>query len=100
HTRSKRDWSSDVCSSDLAHGNADHATVLRKEFAGWHGKVGQVLENLDPHGIDRRKLYDLPAFGPYTRGRHVLIGDAAHAMAPNQIGRASCRQRAKESGVA
>ena len=72
-----------------AHGNADHATVLRKEFAGWHGKVGQVLENLDPHGIDRRKLYDLPAFGPYTRGRHVLIGDAAHAMAPN-LGRGAC----------
>lgn len=72
-----------------AHGDADHATVLHREFGGWHGDVTQVLQNLDPHRIDRRELHDLPAFGPYARGRHVLVGDAAHAMAPN-LGRGAC----------
>lgn len=72
-----------------AHGDADHATVLRREFGGWHAEVARVLASLAPHGIDRRELYDMPAFGPYTRGRYALVGDAAHAMAPN-LGRGAC----------
>src|SRR5207249_9165544 len=35
HTRSKRDWSSDVCSSDLAAGG--EFTLLLRRLVGWHG---------------------------------------------------------------
>ncbi|WP_460765850.1 FAD-dependent monooxygenase [Nocardiopsis nanhaiensis] len=66
-----------------------HAKVLRREFGGWHAEVARVLSGLEVHGVDRRALYDLPALGPYVRGRHALIGDAAHAMAPN-LGRGAC----------
>src|SRR5207249_7704415 len=37
HTRSKRDWSSDVCSSDLLDGAEDH--TLARQFAV--GRTGQ-----------------------------------------------------------
>src|SRR5207249_9592367 len=37
HTRSKRDWSSDVCSSDLISAVADHLDVY---FQGQWGDVG------------------------------------------------------------
>src|SRR5699024_11318254 len=35
HTRSKRDWSSDVCSSDLSTGIFMAATVLTQIFTPW-----------------------------------------------------------------
>ncbi|MBR8740286.1 FAD-dependent monooxygenase [Nocardiopsis sp. MG754419] len=68
---------------------AVHTSVLRREYGGWYPDVARVLAGAPTHGVDRRALYDLPAFGSYVRGRHALIGDAAHAMAPN-LGRGAC----------
>ena len=68
---------------------AVHAAVLRREYARWYTDVARIVAGVESHGVDRRTLYDLPAFGPYVRGRHALIGDAAHAMAPN-LGRGAC----------
>lgn len=76
--------------ADLLHSRADdRAAVLRDLFGGWHSEVARVLDALPGSGIDRRRLYDLPAFGRYAKHRHVVIGDAAHAMAPN-LGRGAC----------
>jgi 2-polyprenyl-6-methoxyphenol hydroxylase-like FAD-dependent oxidoreductase len=66
-----------------------HARVLRREYGDWGGEVSRVLAGLEAHGVDRRALMDLPSFGPYVRRHHALIGDAAHAMAPN-LGRGAC----------
>src|SRR5699024_11734649 len=92
HTRSKRDWSSDVCSSDLAE-------LFFK--AGFHGLksgfkidvVGDFLDELlvgddavgadDEHGAAEEAEF--------------LDGDAIGRT--EEIGRASCRERADSEGA-
>src|SRR5205809_687767 len=81
HTRCSRDWSSDVCSSDLArHGvqagaaHADHADArqVARGVPGPRG-VGTIV------GSRLRR-----------RGR---VGRGHRLEAPHEIGRASCRER-------
>src|SRR5207249_5118641 len=99
HTKSKRDWSSDVCSSDL------HVSVRL---------VGEHLGEADD-GVERRaKLVahrgEELALGPAgLLGRDLgleelprLLGqltDVALASACRQIGRASCREGVGSCGV-
>src|SRR5262245_66681465 len=82
HTRCLSDWSSDVCSSDLA------------RFEVRHGPVDVLLRNRDP-GVTG---------GPQTleRGdRHrALVEPVAVARADVEIGRASCRERVEIRVVA
>src|SRR2546422_2100801 len=74
HTRCSRDWSSDVCSSDL-----DLLHLAREQLAHL---VRELLANARPltlpHALDDALL----------RGLH---GRAAERL--EQIGRASCRER-------
>src|SRR5699024_11925915 len=99
HTRSKRDWSSDVCSSDLTlepddlrigwyyhdrseDGSTPAATLLRNE--------GDMISLSIP-------IAEEDAWGPVSRwfdGTGVRYGDD-----PDQIGRASCRERGCVSGA-
>src|SRR5438067_13185700 len=72
HTRSKRDWSSDVCSSDLA----------RAEQAG---KIAH-----------RAVLQVAPGAGEEQQPRGVAL----RQRRLGEIGRASCRERVEISGVA
>src|SRR5699024_11300863 len=56
HTRSKRDWSSDVCSSDLAV-TRDISMLMKKEIL-----VGQVEEIIEKKGgklVESYHLFDL-----------------------------------------
>src|SRR3712207_9422480 len=82
HTRYWRDWSSDVCSSDLA---ADHEaggdTVDKVLVVRHRPDVEQACGDLR---VDRPQV------------REVRRGDPA----PAQIGRASGRERVEISGVA
>src|SRR5207249_8939994 len=82
HTRSKRDWSSDVCSSDL------DRRFLRPPPAAAHGVVTGVDEDaIEPRaegrfaGVGRRGAVDLE-----KRLLHGVLG-------VGEIGRASCRER-------
>src|SRR5206468_12196475 len=77
HTRSDRDWSSDVCSSDLVapHAGMDELGARRRGDGVGHRRLARLLE---PRG-ERR-------FGAMDRAR--------------EIGRASCRERVWVSGVA
>src|SRR5207249_8196034 len=59
HTRSKRDWSSDVCSSDLRHARVGDAAVLvaRGERRGGkceESEVGHGAKPPESGGCDRR----------------------------------------------
>ncbi|MGW0174201.1 FAD-dependent oxidoreductase [Rhodococcus sp. NPDC003322] len=62
---------------------------LRNRFGGWHVGVRDVLDRLDQSALLHHDLYDSPALPSYVRGNVALIGDAAHAMAPN-LGRGAC----------
>src|SRR2546421_2862773 len=75
HTRSDRDWSSDVCSSDLR----------RRQPARPHARDGSAFHpRLRRDGGPRLALPDREPLGPLSLSRG-LSGD--------EIGRASCRER-------
>src|SRR5437868_14211796 len=76
HTRSKRDWSSDVCSSDLQHALVGIGNALAHEvFAG----------DAEMHGAARQLRGDLAC-------REIGDLDIVEA-GDGEIGRASCRER-------
>nr|WP_240896987.1 FAD-dependent monooxygenase [Kineococcus vitellinus] len=68
---------------------ADPQELLRRVFAGWHAGVVETVEHLQPDSLDVRPLLDLRPLRSTVRGTTVLVGDAAHAMAPN-LGRGAC----------
>jgi 2-polyprenyl-6-methoxyphenol hydroxylase-like FAD-dependent oxidoreductase len=65
------------------------AHTLRLLYGNWHPDVRRVLDALEEHPIDRRTLLDVAPLPSYVSGRTALLGDAAHAMAPN-LGRGAC----------
>src|SRR5438067_8559481 len=85
HTRSKRDWSSDVCSSDLLHGlfaGFVAGCVMTAEFLGLNLLFGGRAE---------------PGFIWQVFTQIVNQGARWGLPAALQIGRASCRERGEIS---
>ncbi|MEU0086373.1 FAD-dependent monooxygenase [Streptomyces sp. NPDC006274] len=66
-----------------AHGAGGEQAELLRRFGDWHDPVPGVIAAAEPGGVLRNDVHhmttSLPAF---HRGRTVLLGDAAHAMAP------------------
>src|SRR5207249_8551604 len=94
HTRSKRDWSSDVCSSDLGQSVQYVRRDLRSQVRiGLHDAcdVGEIFLALAaaPLAILRR---------PDLSEEYILDPSDAKRQT-KQIGRASCRERVWTSGV-
>lgn len=59
-------------------------------MAHWRPPVPEILDRAQPDDIFRNLIYDLhPALRSYVAGPVALLGDAAHAMAPN-LGRGAC----------
>src|SRR5207249_9007473 len=87
HTRSKRDWSSDVCSSDLK-----IAIVVRELLAAHRARVAAV-------GVpESRLLHDpLAALERVGLARDLELQRPLH-VAEREIGRASCRERGEKTG--
>ena len=56
---------------------------LERAFAGWHEPIAAVLASTPPSERSYLELRDLPPLPRWHRDRHVLVGDAAHAMTPN-----------------
>src|SRR5690606_39751008 len=98
HTRFSRDWSSDVCSSDLR--------VLKQRGAGavyamvTHGVFAAgSQERIDAAPIERLFVTDTVETAPVTVSKKVETVSVAPLFAEAiQIGRAACRERAEESG--
>src|SRR5690606_41007221 len=90
HTRFSRDWSSDVCSSDLAKvdhlpcGDADHGSLLDEAFEQTRGGFPLPhFEGKDPQTGMEAQAVEIGVEQPLHRWRSVEL----------QIGRASCRER-------
>src|SRR5699024_11691426 len=89
HTRSKRDWSSDVCSSDLIF--CDFAVSIHAAFSVCGICHIRVLQNvvLQIHyrklATDKQNSVPVIEHSHFIRGKQFTTGD--------QIGRASCRER-------
>lgn len=62
---------------------------LRNRYRHWHPAVRDVLERVEPATVLHHDLYESPRLPSYVHGTVALIGDAAHAMAPN-LGRGAC----------
>src|SRR5690606_39946627 len=97
HTRFSRDWSSDVCSSDLAARMAGMDPELEAFVP--------LLPQLDPRdpAAARRTFAELATSIPATDASDLEIEDLdvpADPAVPVQIGRASCRESMPRSGAA
>src|SRR5699024_11914320 len=84
HTRSKRDWSSDVCSSDLASGD-------------------RLLISLLVHAKEKKSFFGLGAEATVHIWGRPRLDQAAQTLrladVELEIGRASCRGRVWSWGV-
>src|SRR5690606_39601899 len=95
HTRFSRDWSSDVCSSDL------------RSFWDWEDMLKLNANGFFPYTPATNLLYGLrEAIAMLLEegldevfARHQRLAEATRAAVQHwgQIGRASCRERAESS---
>ncbi len=65
-------------------------------FSDWAMPVPHLVRATEKAQVIRNDLYDRPALATWSRGRAVLIGDAAHPTTPN-LGQGGCT--AIEDGV-
>src|SRR5699024_11801568 len=93
HTRSKRDWSSDVCSSDLLEGVLMGRYLLRRL---WQSALTLVLSSIVIF-IGARAMPGDPARA--RAGEDADPETIAAIRADLEIGRAPCRERAAHRGV-
>src|SRR5207253_3947187 len=90
-----RDWSSDVCSSDLGYGPGRHNLTVAAQALGLHLRVVEL------HSADEVD-HAFPALTREGAEALMVLADALLldglrgrivALAAAQIGRASCRER-------
>src|SRR5207249_6427110 len=95
HTRSKRGWSSDVCSSDLSYFSGEHHITSQREGGGEDDDGSVQVWKVRQDGTEGRVLLRRAD----EEGKLKRDAELTRDGGP-QIGRASCRERVKISEVA
>src|SRR5690606_39865098 len=94
HTRFSRDWSSDVCSSDLM---SVAILVLAQDLAGAGVDVHVPLAAIPVDDLD---LVDVAQKATVELEVRDLAAEFLFELLDDEIGRASCREREWVSAVA
>jgi 2-polyprenyl-6-methoxyphenol hydroxylase-like FAD-dependent oxidoreductase len=68
---------------------AERKSFLRQKFRGWHHPIELLLESTPAEEILHNDIYDLKPMKNWSKGRVVLLGDAAHPTTPN-MGQGAC----------
>ena len=55
---------------------------LQADFAGWHGNVQTLIEQMDADSLHKWALFDRPPSRQWSKGPVALLGDACHPMLP------------------
>ena len=55
---------------------------LKRIYKGWNRTIGTLLEYVDPNTLYRWALHDRPPMKEWSKGRILVLGDAAHPMLP------------------
>ena len=55
---------------------------LKKAYKGWNKTIQTLLEHADPNTLYKWALHDRPPMKQWSKGRVVVLGDAAHPMLP------------------
>ncbi|MEU4315546.1 FAD-dependent monooxygenase [Nocardia sp. NPDC024068] len=63
---------------------------LRERFAHWHDPIPALLDAARPDAVLQHDTYKLPNLRTFVHGKVAVLGDAAHAMAPN-LGQGACQ---------
>jgi 2-polyprenyl-6-methoxyphenol hydroxylase-like FAD-dependent oxidoreductase len=58
------------------------AAEIARRFASWHDPIGSLIDATPPEAILRNDVFYLDPLPRWSRGRIVLLGDAAHASTP------------------
>src|SRR5690606_40576702 len=98
HTRFSRDWSSDVCSSDLAATQRLAGARTPEEKEAVEIVLGEFFELQEDGWHNRRADEEIEEYQSKQEGKKAE--KEAEAERKRQIGRASCRERESESRTA
>ncbi|MCU1396785.1 MAG: hpxO [Ilumatobacteraceae bacterium] len=63
--------------------------LLRRHFGDWGPQVQALIDAIDPAGTASVAIHSHEPIEQFSRGRVVLIGDAAHTTAPD-LGQGGC----------